>query len=265
MRIYSIGGLSLTMSLQVGVPLFICLLLIPSSSLAFLHDPNNSLLRHYGGKVSSSLHGPSSFLEPYSLKSTADISAADGAVGTGSSRLFRRSDDIGRKQISKLSAMLSKAGMIAFIISMCLTLPFALAPPYLLYRLKLISKIRQQQMALASGQFCARWLLRIFPFCTVKAIRSSQHDDDPQPSIWVCNHTSALDVFILLATDLELRGKKKRPIKIVYVRIEMNVTSPLCEFEMCDSYRPSNVGSNRSLSSCYVPRCFRFDICLFGI
>jgi hypothetical protein len=237
------------MSFQVGVSPLVCLLLILSPSSAFIQGPN-SPMRHnyYGGKVSSwspapslSFHSPTSSLlepSPSCLKSTAGTTTTQVGGGTNplpvganspTSSLFQPSETIvGRnqqqqqqKKISKLGAMLSKAGMMAFIISMCLTLPFALTPPYVLYRLKLITKVRQQQLALASGQFCARWLLRIFPFCTIRAISPNpQHDeDDPQPSIWVCNHTSALDVFILLASDLKLRGKKKRPIKIVYVRI----------------------------------------------
>jgi len=37
-----------------------------------------------------------------------------------------------------------------------------------------------------------------------------------EPAIWVCNHVSALDVFILMAADKRLRKDGKRPIKIVY-------------------------------------------------
>jgi hypothetical protein len=131
--------------------------------------------------------------------------------------------------MSKFSAFLTKVGMIVFIVSMCLALPVALLPPVVAYRLGLISKTRKQQLALSGGQFCARWLLRLIPFChvTTKIVRfcddqqaasgDTSGGETPQPSIWVCNHTSALDVFILLAKDLELRGKGKRPIKVVYV------------------------------------------------
>ncbi len=56
------------------------------------------------------------------------------------------------------------------------------------------------------------------------------HNQEPQACVWVCNHTSMLDVFVLLAADAVSRGggkdqKKKnnnktsslhRPIKIVY-------------------------------------------------
>eukprot|EP00537_Pseudo-nitzschia_pungens_P019677 CAMPEP_0172403716 /NCGR_PEP_ID=MMETSP1061-20121228/60519_1 /TAXON_ID=37318 /ORGANISM="Pseudo-nitzschia pungens, Strain cf. pungens" /LENGTH=385 /DNA_ID=CAMNT_0013138239 /DNA_START=165 /DNA_END=1322 /DNA_ORIENTATION=+ len=118
--------------------------------------------------------------------------------------------------ISKLSATLSKIGMMAFIVSMCLALPIALFPPHLLYRFNIISKVKQQNMALSAGQFCARWMLRLFPFCKVSCHGSPEKETDPQPCVWVCNHTSALDIFILLAKDHELRGKRKRPIKIVY-------------------------------------------------
>jgi len=121
-----------------------------------------------------------------------------------------------KRRISKLSALITKIGMMAFIVSMCLSLPIALFPPYLLYKLQLISQIQQQQMALTAGQFCARWLLRIIPFSTVKCYSSPEQEINPQPCVWVCNHTSALDIFILLAKDKKLRGKNRRPIKIVY-------------------------------------------------
>jgi hypothetical protein len=141
--------------------------------------------------------------------------------------------------MSKFAAFVTKVGMIAFIVSMCLALPLALLPPALAHRLGFISRVRKEQLALSSGQYCARWLLRFIPFCHVstkivrfsddqrgnsdthknRSTRRQKEDekDEPQPSIWVCNHTSALDVFILLAKDLELRGKGKRPIKVVYV------------------------------------------------
>ena len=151
---------------------------------------------------------------PLVLTSTkgADI---DGATVNGaSSSLFAKSSSQG---ISKLSAILSKIGMMTFLASMCMALPIALFPPYLLHRLKIISQPQQQSMSLANGQFCARWLLRLIPFCNLSCISSPEKETDPQPSVWVCNHTSALDVFMILAADHKMRGKKRRPIKIVYV------------------------------------------------
>jgi len=135
--------------------------------------------------------------------------------GVSSSSLFPN-DTKSSKGISKLSATLTKIGLMTFIASMCLALPIALFPPYLLRRLKFISRVKQQNMALASGQFCARWLLRLVPFCKVACYSSPEKETNPQPSVWVCNHTSALDIFILLAKDHKMRGKKKRPIKIIY-------------------------------------------------
>lgn len=138
-------------------------------------------------------------------------------INGASSSLFSSSKkSIPKKTISKLSATLSKIGMMAFIFSMCLSLPLALLPPHLLYRFKMISQVKQQNMALANGQFCARWLMRLIPFCSIKCFSNPKEETDPQPSIWVCNHTSALDIFVLLAKDYELRGRRKRPIKIVY-------------------------------------------------
>lgn len=46
--------------------------------------------------------------------------------------------------------------------------------------------------------------------------KKKKGNNEPEPTIWVCNHTSMLDVFILLASDHKLRGKNRRPIKIVY-------------------------------------------------
>ena len=107
--------------------------------------------------------------------------------------------------------------MISFIAAMCIALPATLLPQQLLYRFGLITKMQEEKLALFTGQFCARWLFRLIPFCKVEC--NSYHDDNPQPSIWVCNHSSALDIFLLLANDLKLRGKNKRPIKIIYVSI----------------------------------------------
>jgi len=42
--------------------------------------------------------------------------------------------------------------------------------------------------------------------------------DDPKPTIWVSNHVSMLDTFVFLATDEELRGKNRRPVKTIYWR-----------------------------------------------
>ncbi|KAL3935846.1 MAG: hypothetical protein SGARI_002804 [Bacillariaceae sp.] len=128
--------------------------------------------------------------------------------------------------MSKLAALFTKMGMMAFIISMCVALPVALLPQALMYKMGWISRIRLNQLALSSGQFCARWLLRLIPFChvTTKQVAfessSDKEEETPEPSIWVCNHTSALDIFILLAKDKALRGgsRQKRPIKIVYVK-----------------------------------------------
>ena len=123
--------------------------------------------------------------------------------------------------------------MMTYIASMCVALPIALFPPFLLQRLGLISKKRQEQLSLSAGQFCARWLLRLIPFCKIHGIPHKQKD--PEPSIWVCNHSSMLDVFMLLAADKALRGKEKRPIKIVYVRGKTHrsrarVVFPVLEF-----------------------------------
>jgi len=105
--------------------------------------------------------------------------------------------------------------MVSYIAGMCIALPMTLYPQRLLYKLGLISKIKKEKWALATGQFCARWMLRFLPFLKLEAI--PHHEKHPQPAIWVCNHASSLDIFVMLAADRVLRGKCKRPIKIVYV------------------------------------------------
>ena len=112
--------------------------------------------------------------------------------------------------------LVTKVGMMTFILAMCIALPVTLIPQRLLLTTKVVTRIQSEQMALSTGQWCARWLLRIIPFCRITCYPNV--DADPKAAIWVCNHTSMLDVFILLAVDRRLRGKTKRPIKIVYVR-----------------------------------------------
>jgi 1-acyl-sn-glycerol-3-phosphate acyltransferase len=105
--------------------------------------------------------------------------------------------------------------MVAFIAGMCLALPVTLLLPTLLQKIRIIDRQRRERLSLRAGQFTARWMLRLIPFANLQAI--SDQEENPEPSIWVCNHVSMLDIFMLLASDKKLRGKNKRPIKIIYV------------------------------------------------
>lgn len=125
--------------------------------------------------------------------------------------------------LSPFSAAFIKLGMITFIASMCFALPLTLYPQKILYHLGLIGRVRKERWALATAQFCTRFLIRAIPFTKLEAIASSAENSDsketesePQPAIWACNHQSMLDVFFLMAVDLRLRGRNKRPIKIIY-------------------------------------------------
>lgn len=125
------------------------------------------------------------------------------------------------KPLSRVQAQLVRAGLMTFIASMCVALPVSLFPVYVAHKLGFINKIRKECLALSTGQFCARWLLWIIPFCklqtvTERNIKSNKDEDVPEPAVWVCNHTSMLDVFLLMAADRKLRGRNKRPLKIVY-------------------------------------------------
>lgn len=99
------------------------------------------------------------------------------------------------------------------------------------------------------GQFCARWLLRIFPFASVSVIQSENEAFDLNPeeeaSIWVCNHTSMLDIFFLMATNKKLRGAKARPIKIIYWKpLEANPVNRIF-FRSC-GFIPVEMASNKA-------------------
>ena len=117
-------------------------------------------------------------------------------------------------KIGKIEALITKTTMQIFIASMCLALPLALFPISILHDANIINTTRSEVLSLDAGQFVSKWLLYILPFARVSV--ASDPEEDPEPSIYVCNHTSMLDVFFLLAFDEQLRGKNKRPIKSVY-------------------------------------------------
>jgi len=150
-----------------------------------------------------------------------------------------------------VQANLTKALMILYIASMCITLPLTLSPLYLLYKLRIISTTRKENLALRTGCFCSRWCLRLLPFCRLRAIPTNVrvgnivngHNVPQDPCVWVCNHTSMLDVFVLMAADHKLRGSKRRPLKIVYWKgLESNPVTKLL-FRMC-GFLPVNMTAN---------------------
>lgn len=80
------------------------------------------------------------------------------------------------------------------------------------------------------GHYCARTLSTVIPFLDVKV--EGQYPT-PEPSVWVCNHSSMLDVFVLLANDHRVRGPSRRPMKIVYWKqLEDNPVTKLL-FQSC--------------------------------
>ena len=144
-------------------------------------------------------------------------SAASDAVAIPTSsgeRSISGNSSVGKRQLNKAQSALTKAGLLLFIVGMCMALPVALLPPYLAEKFGFIDRLKREQYALRSGCFCSRWLMRLIPFANISVF--PYLEDDPEPSVWVANHTSMLDIFVLLATDKKLRGKNRRPIKIVY-------------------------------------------------
>lgn len=158
--------------------------------------------------------------------------------------------------ISPLTAAITKAGVLSFIASMCVALPVTLFPIGVLYRASIISKITKERCSLRIGQFCSRWLMRIIPFAKIRVVRDDE-GEEPVPTIWVCNHTSMLDVFLLLAVDKRMRGKSNRPIKIIYWKdLEKNPVTKLL-FKMCGFIPVEMEDNGNGNNNSYNPSSFR--------
>ena len=117
-------------------------------------------------------------------------------------------------KLNPLQSALTKFGLLTFMTTLATACFVTLPPQEFLYRIKLLDRVTKEKMALRTTQFCARWLLRLIPFCKMHVV--GYHDKNPQPSIWVCNHISMVDFFLMLAADRQLRGPNRRPIKVVY-------------------------------------------------
>ena len=180
---------------------------------------------------------PSTNKPPFQLYSSAsspgfiaddgDVNANGSAATTGSTCACCAStgtDDVDMNidKMHPLKVKLTKAGMMSFVAAMCIALPATLYPVRFLHKARIISTLQKEQLSCRVGCFCSRWLMRLIPFANVNVIResattnSNDKGNDAEPTIWVCNHTSMLDIFFLLAKDKKLRGKNKRPIKIIY-------------------------------------------------
>eukprot|EP00978_Attheya_sp_CCMP212_P039919 scaffold212549_cov45-Attheya_sp.AAC.1 len=169
---------------------------------------------------------------------------------------------IGLKEVDDhlddFTAMWTKVGMISYIISMCLALPIALLPLSLSYNMGMITKKDMEYLSLEAGEMCARTLLTMIPFVNLKVWGVDGDDNKkPEPSIWVLNHTSMLDAFMLLAADQKLRGKHKRPIKFVYWKgLEANPVTKIL-FQMCGFIPVQMEGNAAGVLNNYDAACFR--------
>lgn len=144
------------------------------------------------------------------------VNIEDGTKGFDNLNSLLSSGVSTDSKMHPIKSKITKAAMLTYIASMCIALPATLYPIKLLHNTKVITKLQKEQLSCRVGCFCSRWLMRIIPFANVKVVTSDAIKDKPEPTIWVCNHTSMLDIFFLLAKDKKLRGKNKRPIKIIY-------------------------------------------------
>jgi 1-acyl-sn-glycerol-3-phosphate acyltransferase len=127
---------------------------------------------------------------------------------------------------------------------MCIALPLTLSPIALLHNVGAIDDHTRQKLALDVGQMCARLLLKMMPFYDLQVTSDVDiADENPEPRIWVSNHVSMLDTFVLLASDLQLRGPNKRPIKVIYWKgLESNPVTNLM-FTLC-GFIPVDMAAN---------------------
>ena len=123
--------------------------------------------------------------------------------------------------LSPLECALRTGTLLTFLASMCVVLPTVLAPLWMLqHRGDWMERPARETLALTVAQRATRVLWRMFPFCQLHVTSDCVAScASAEPRIWVCNHTSMLDTFVLLAVDAQLRGPGKRPIKTVYVRL----------------------------------------------
>jgi 1-acyl-sn-glycerol-3-phosphate acyltransferase len=204
----------------------------PSPSSSALH--NDAVSQYINGASSSSAAN----------RSTSPVGAAiAAAVEVAAGRNLQPPAVAQLRQISAWSALVTKIGMMSFILLMCLMLPLTLLPQRLMFSLRLISRNRLNRWAVLSSQWCARVAHGLLPFCRIETTTTSTsvgHNNNnnndaavppsppPEPAIWVCNHISMLDVFILLIVDQRLRGRSRRPIKIIYWKqLEKNPVTKL--------------------------------------
>jgi hypothetical protein len=133
------------------------------------------------------------------------------------------------KGLNRMQSKIVQLLMVSYIVSMCIALPVTLFPVWLLYKAKIIDRVTKEKVSLKVGQFCSRWLMRLFPFASKRVVVDANAEQlkNPEPSIWVCNHISMLDLFFVLALDNKMRGKNRRPIKILYWKVRWcNIISP---------------------------------------
>mmetsp|Transcript_19007 Transcript_19007/g.27009 ORF Transcript_19007/g.27009 Transcript_19007/m.27009 type:complete len:396 (+) Transcript_19007:44-1231(+) len=143
------------------------------------------------------------------------------------------------KTLGKFKSSLTKIGMLTFITGMCVALPLTLFPINLLHRARILSTKQREYSSLRAGQLSAKWLLRLIPFTSVRIIHDTNNPEPvTEPSVWVCNHSSMIDVFILLATV-----RRGRPIKVVYWKgLEANPVSKIL-FQSC-GFIPIDMADN---------------------
>jgi 1-acyl-sn-glycerol-3-phosphate acyltransferase len=130
------------------------------------------------------------------------------------------------RSFSPIQSFFTRIGLQVFIVLMCICLPTILLPQIALSRMGILKGKRQHILALHSCSAVTRVLWRLVGFARLQVIRPKNYSSDA--CIWVCNHTSMLDVFCFLAADSRMRGPHRLPIKVLYWKqLESNLVCRL--------------------------------------
>ncbi|KAL7509789.1 hypothetical protein ACHAXN_006737 [Cyclotella atomus] len=192
------------------------------------------------------------------LKFVNSLSTINNGLKSSAASVLSPSSDASQG-LGKVQSTIVRTLMISYILSMCIALPVSLFPVYLLHKIKLINRVQKEKMSLQIGQFCSRWMMRLFPFARKRVIVDTEDENytNPQPCIWVCSHISLLDIFFVLALDKQMRGTKRRPIKILYWKgLESNPVTRLL-FQMCGFIPVEMADNGNGVANEYDPKSFK--------
>jgi len=172
--------------------------------------PNCSTLRHPRASVHCRMAAVSVRSSPATPAPSEDDEIPDSKLALNYMPIAKENSSV---RLGLLKHAIVKLAMSCYVTLLLLTIPMALLPLSLIS--PFLTKSRREKWALHLGEACCRWWLRLIPFCCVKLL-TQEESQTPVPSIWTANHVSPIDTMLLLAFDKDLRGRHRRPLKVLY-------------------------------------------------